>query len=776
MQKIIGFLSFVFFTSFMMFGQIETLGSKEYGRILDITYHPTLENKLYALTQGNHILTSSDNGETWEVLYAHPEGQLENLKFLETENSLSFSSKNSPNSFGEFSLNYGVHIFNLHSLSVIKTFQVPNQEGADRESIKSYAIWESNPDVALIAQEYRIEFFNYSKVYYTTDGGQNWTEVYYSNDNNDYFPENLAISPDDAEKLFIARGISYAESAGGLLISTDAGQTWTEKLSGICFSPISFHPENPSEIWIGSGIGYGNDHTQGLYKSLDGGETWNLVSIPWTSYMSDNIRVIAFHPSNADLMMVLEENEIAKSQDGGLTWNLYTHPETDMSIEGYYDGRNLSFNPFNEQEVFVNSSFYPLFSSDGGVEFERIKNPFHREFGNLHHFYTNGLEHLYFGVQNGFVHLNAQNSEENSVGVVPINSNSYSPNVMLNIDEKTEGRIFIYFPNASLSMSNDHGITQTPIYQPMNMDQINSLTVDPTNSHIIYASSSMMGNMTELIKLDVHDFNSIQTEILSTPQESGTINTIHVDPSNSQNILITQGSKVFKSTNYGQVWLNASVGLEILDATTDQIFRLIQNTTEPNRFVLATSKGIFLSTDQGLSWEQLTDEFTVNALAKDEILVSITSESDGKNFQIKYSADQGNTWNVFSLGIDAPIHLSSIMKSTDFYLDEDNLRIFVGTMDLGVLKITLDLLNLNLIDSEILPSQNLIIYPNPTKGIVNIESKIQTESVEIYSQTGQKIRTENSSKISVEDLPKGVYFLKIHLQNGDTKTQKIIKN
>ena len=70
------------------------------------------------------------------------------------------------------------------------------------------------------------------------------------------------------------------------------------------------------------------------------------------------------------------------------------------------------------------------------------------------------------------------------------------------------------------------------------------------------------------------------------------------------------------------------------------------------------------------------------------------------------------------------------------------------------------------------------IYPNPTTGIVYIETEKSIESLTIYSITGKlllhKINVDN--KINLFDIPKGIYLLKVELATGKSVTKRVLKN
>lgn len=69
------------------------------------------------------------------------------------------------------------------------------------------------------------------------------------------------------------------------------------------------------------------------------------------------------------------------------------------------------------------------------------------------------------------------------------------------------------------------------------------------------------------------------------------------------------------------------------------------------------------------------------------------------------------------------------------------------------------------------------VYPNPASEIVNIslEEGLTLEKVNIYNTLGQLVKTENKNVISVNSLPKGIYFLEIITDKGKA-SRKIIVN
>lgn len=72
----------------------------------------------------------------------------------------------------------------------------------------------------------------------------------------------------------------------------------------------------------------------------------------------------------------------------------------------------------------------------------------------------------------------------------------------------------------------------------------------------------------------------------------------------------------------------------------------------------------------------------------------------------------------------------------------------------------------------------ITIYPNPVSDILNINSTKEIKKVLVYNSVGQIVKTSDKlhdSKLNVSDLSKGVYFVNALLENGETKTFKMIK-
>ena len=99
----------------------------------------------------------------------------------------------------------------------------------------------------------------------------------------------------------------------------------------------------------------------------------------------------------------------------------------------------------------------------------------------------------------------------------------------------------------------------------------------------------------------------------------------------------------------------------------------------------------------------------------------------------------------------------------------------MGTSGLGVIKYTFNLSTLTIIDSEVLNSNWVVLYPNPTSNFLNIQSKQEVQSVEIFSLSGQRVLEDSTSKINISHLNTGTYIVQIVFKNGTKTSEKFIK-
>lgn len=164
----------------------------------------------------------------------------------------------------------------------------------------------------------------------------------------------VAVHPTNENIILI--GYSH----GGIWKTINGGQDWYPVFDdqiALAIGEIVFDENNPSIVYAGTGdvnIPGGVYTGNGVYKSTDGGETWNYLALADTRIVSK----IKIDPNNSSVLYVatmgnpFERNTqrgLYKSTDGGVTWqqSLFVNNQT-----GIID---LVMNPQNPQELYAAS-------------------------------------------------------------------------------------------------------------------------------------------------------------------------------------------------------------------------------------------------------------------------------------------------------------------------------------------------------------------------------------------------------------------------------------
>jgi len=767
MKKLITLFLFAVCLTFQSsFAQMEVIGSKDFGRIFDLTYDANVANKVYAVTMGNHIVVSDNNGANWDILYTLNIGQgaaIKDMKLSSDGTALTFAVYLPNTNLNE------IRIYDIATATIVKSFPLPNQNMY--AYVTSYDFYDSDNNVLVVDTNFPVGFGTEGKTYYTADGGFTWTMVYYTNDNDNVFLNDVAISPNNPEKLFLTRGLGSLGVNGGIFISENAGQTWLEQLSGIALDPISFNPANDQEIYLGTGIGFGGS-PENLYKSIDGGDTFAIVPINWTQGILNCINVIQFNENNPSQVIILEENEIVVSEDGGTTWENFVY--LDENPESYYYGLHASYNPQNFEEIFISANYVPLFSADGGQTLSWSKTPYFTSTGNMDLFLNGNNANLYYGVQFGYVHRDLNTAIDIPYDIIPLNIFSNNPGQTQYADKVTPNRIYTFnssFMGSSLKVSNDHGATKTELLT-LFLNRFTAVATFPNAPQTILAAfAGFEPNETQLKKVDFSDLNNIIVTDINLPNLDF-INKILIDATGK--IMMSVGIEVYSSVDGGTTWINNSNGLEIMNAN-DLIFDLQANPLHANQMALASSKGIFLSQDGGLNWERKTTSLVFNVAFSTEMdgaMTASTYSSQVSEFKLHYSTDSGQTWETISneqlLGIGA--------VSSTYLFEEHSVKAFVGSFDIGLVEYTIDLNTVGVPDFGF-GDNGIRIYPNPTSDVINISMKNSSPAlISIYSVSGNKVmEVEEVSSLNVSSLETGVYLVRIQDSNNALFFKRIIK-
>jgi photosystem II stability/assembly factor-like uncharacterized protein len=150
--------------------------------------------------------------------------------------------------------------------------------------------------------------------------------------------DDIAVADTSPKTIYLGA------AAGGLWKSTDGGMTWTSLFDhqpNPSIGAVAVAPSNPSVVWVGTGEANNRQSASwgdGVYKSTDGGQTWSHMGLEDTQAIG---RVV-IDPTNPDVVYVAAvghlwgpnpERGLFKTTDGGKTWNkvLFINDDTGVT-------------------------------------------------------------------------------------------------------------------------------------------------------------------------------------------------------------------------------------------------------------------------------------------------------------------------------------------------------------------------------------------------------------------------------------------------------------
>ncbi len=179
----------------------------------------------------------------------------------------------------------------------------------------------------------------------------------------------LVLPQDSQKKTWIA-----ASASGGIWKTTDGGSSWinkTPELPNLGTNTLAMSAANPDVIYAGTGEHFVRDvDGAGMFKSIDGGESWFQIANPELMPDFKNVSRIVINPDDENHIIATTRNSvwadhlsaaIYRTLDGGQSWERLLSSDKDR-----YD--DIIANPlnFNSLYVAINNTGI-LKSTDGGI-------------------------------------------------------------------------------------------------------------------------------------------------------------------------------------------------------------------------------------------------------------------------------------------------------------------------------------------------------------------------------------------------------------------------
>lgn len=491
-------------------------------------------------------------------------------------------------------------------------------------------------------------------VYKTTDGGQNWKKIW----EGDNLTRYVCINPRDTDIIYVSSGIFDREAANsdpnrgiaggvGILKSLDGGETWqvlNEKngLDCLYIGSLFMHPDDPEILLAGGGHDFYSHPHQVRDRFPSSG---SVRAVPGGVYLTTNggktwkktlpveiIESVEFFASDPSIAYAGNEFAFYISRDGGRTWK-NTNPR--------FGTHDSAWGP--EDTV-------------AGFPIDIAIDP-----DDPNRFFVNNYGGGNFLTEDGGVSWKTA-------------SQGYSgANVRggLVVAPDNPAKIFAG-ARSGLFVSDDYGETwRGRAFRPARVAEINALGVHPGDSDTVLASPWNLGHM--IVKSS--DGGQTWKRIgLPVGREQQTL-TFAFAPSDPETVyagagkadyrldmraVSERGSGVFRSDDAGDTWRSVSGGV-LEDKTVAWI--AVHPDNPDYLCAAALQHGLYASEDGGTSWNRIFDKqktvlFTaINNLNPDTVAA-------GTDDGLYLSHDQGKTWAKKTKGIEPEAIITSVIFDT----------------------------------------------------------------------------------------------------------------
>jgi photosystem II stability/assembly factor-like uncharacterized protein len=246
-------------------------------------------------------------------------------------------------------------------------------------------------------------------VYKSTDGGKSWTNTGLRNSGH---ISQIWINPDDSNEVLVASQGPLWSAGGdrGLYRTLDGGDTWERILSVDEHTGINefvVDPRNPDiivassyqrrrHVWVLINGGPGS----GIHKSTDRGKTWTEITAGLPSDHMGRIG-LAGAPSDPDMIYAIieandEEKGVYRSTDFGSNWEKRSSHMT--TSPQYYN--EIVVDPQNPERLYSLDTF-TMKSEDGGTTFAPLSNQWRHVDDHALWIDPDNTDHLYIGGDGG---------------------------------------------------------------------------------------------------------------------------------------------------------------------------------------------------------------------------------------------------------------------------------------------------------------------------------------------------------------------------------------
>ncbi|MEM7187665.1 MAG: T9SS type A sorting domain-containing protein, partial [Bacteroidota bacterium] len=673
------------------------------------------------------------------------------------------------------------------------------------------------------------------------DAGDSWTNIGLE---ESHHIGRVVVDPDDPDRVFVAAaGKLYGyNSERGVYRTTNGGNTWEQVLfrtDSTAAIDVAMNTQNTdilfATLWERTRKPWIRDYagiTSGLYRSMDGGDTWTELGaangLPAPSTQTGRIGV-AISESNPSIVYARYTtnpitnvfNGLYKSTDNGDNWTLVTLNEisgVDASF-GWYFG-NIRINPEDPDEVYVlGQSLQRTFNSGGNwqgvnglhvdhhaMEYSRSNNDMMLEGndggiyisengGNNWTKFTNLPLTQFYNIEVDFLQperLYGGTQDNNTIRTLTEGTNDWESIIggdgfHVLVDPSDNSFVYGESQFGNLRRSTDGGNNFQSATSGISGGDRNNWNTPVALSH--FDPEVMYYGTNRLYTSDRAVFWTVMSPDLTDgqhPSGAGSYGTLTaIGPSHLNTNTVYTGSddgNVHVTFDAGVTWEDIGDGLPkryVTSVTVSPDDDLTAYVTLSGYTVLDYTPHVFKTTDGGQTWEDVSGNLP--SIPVNDLLIYPQGNDDpwlfvATDLNVWWSANDGDSWTI--VGDNLPLTLTRDLK-----LHEPTETLYAGTYGRSMFKFDLSQLILNA-ETYAIEDNALVLYPVPATTEINLQHRLSAEgSIQLLDVSGRLVKTlyhgdltsTNSRAFSVADQAPGVYFVRVQTAAGTLARKLIIQ-
>ncbi len=241
------------------------------GRIVwSLKFHPGNPRVMFLGTEGSEVYRSQDGGENWDYMSTISNPDSVQMAFATRILGIGIESSSPDHMYAALEVGGAAR-----STDGGQTWQIATGEFAgdvDLMDLHGVAVGAADSSAVFIS--------NRTGVWRTRDRGESWEDLRFDQFSGIKYSRGVQAAPDDPNTLYACVGMNFASEEGGVLRTTDLGETWQRFDQGITSRSTTFgvaiNAQQPEQVYFCSRRGQ-------VFGTHDAGSTWKEHNLPETA-------------------------------------------------------------------------------------------------------------------------------------------------------------------------------------------------------------------------------------------------------------------------------------------------------------------------------------------------------------------------------------------------------------------------------------------------------------------------------------------------------------